>query len=117
MTDVEILSSTYSDTGTSYRREKVKNHDSGVTETIWVEVNKNFKCALSRSKRTELMKVDGIGKVYESYELFTVPNLDFKAGDKITIKTLMGTYDYIVSSKPFKYASHQEMFVVDNDMV
>lgn len=117
MTDVEILASTYFDTGTSYRREKVKNPDSGVTETIWVEVNKNFKCALSRSQRTELIEVDGVGNVYESYALFTVPNLNFKAGDKVTIKTLMGTTDYIVSSVPFKYSSHQEMFVVNKERV
>lgn len=115
--DINILASTYFDTGTSYRRDKVKNSETGITETVWVEINKNFKCAMSRSKRTELMEVDGIGKVYESYALFTFPSLDLKIGDKITIKSLMGTSDYVVSSEPFKYASHQEMFIVDKDRV
>ena len=45
MTDIEILESTYFDKCTIKRKEKIKNPDTGVTETIEVIIAEDVKCA------------------------------------------------------------------------
>lgn len=117
LNEAEILASTFFDTGTILRKQKVINEETGVTETKEVEIIKDFKCALSKNNRNEMMQVDGTGTIVESYSFFTMSNIDLRTGDKLVIKSLSGIDIFTVSSKPFKYASHLEVILSYKDRV
>ena len=87
MTDIEILESTYFDKCTIKRKEKIKNPDTGVTETKEVIIVENVKCALSK-KDTPIMTSDGVGKLAFSHLLFLNPNIDVQEGDTVEVTTM-----------------------------
>lgn len=117
MTDIEVLEMTYLDTFSLFRKEKVKNEDTGITETVEVEVYSYKKCALSKNHLTNIMQIDGVGNLVESYTFFTNPSLEIKAGDKLVIASISGTDTFKASSNPFKYDSHQELILLYKDRV
>lgn len=106
MTDIEILESTYFDRCTIKRKEKIKNPNTGVTETIEVIIAENIKCALSK-KDVQTMSSDGIGKLAFSHLLFLNPNIDLQEGDTVEVSS-MGKISIYLASKPFFYSSHSE---------
>ena len=106
MTDIEILESTYFDKCTIKRNEKIKNPDTGVTETKEVIIVENVKCALSK-KDTPIMTSDGVGKLAFSHLLFLNTNIDVQEGDTVEVTT-MGKISIYLASKPFYYSSHSE---------
>ena len=69
MTDAEILESTYFDRCNIKRKEKRKNPNTGVTETVEEIIAENVKCALSK-KDVQTMSSDGVGKLAFSHLLF-----------------------------------------------
>ena len=99
MTDIEILESTYFDKCTIKRKEKIKNPNTGVTETKEVIIVENVKCALSK-KDTPIMTSDGVGKLAFSHLLFLNPNIDVQEGDTVEVTT-MGKISIYLASKPF----------------
>ena len=117
MTDIEILESTYFDRFSLFRKEKRKNPNTGITETVEVEVYTQQKCALSKNKITDMLNVDGVGNVAESYNFFTNPNFKLKIGDRLVISSLSGENSFKIASKPFKYPSHQELILSYKDRV
>ena len=106
MTDIEILESTYFDKCTIKRKEKIKNADTGVTETKEVIIEENTKCALSK-KDTPIMTSDGVGNLVFSHVLFLNPNVDIQEGDTVEV-TSIGKISIYLASKPFYYSSHSE---------
>ena len=106
MTDIEILESTYFDKCTIKRKEKIKNLNTGVTETKEVIIVEDVKCALSK-KDIQIMNVDGIGTLAFSHLLFLNPNVDVQEGDIVEVLS-MGKISIYLSSKPFYYSSHSE---------
>ena len=106
MTDIEILESTYFDKCTIKRKEKIKNPNTGVTETVEKVIYENIKCALSK-KDIQTMNVDGIGALAFSHLLFLNPNINLKEGDTVEV-TSMGKISIYLASKPFYYPSHSE---------
>ena len=106
MTDIEILESTYFDKCTIKRKEKIKNADTGVTETKEVIIVEDVKCALSK-KDIQVMTSDGIGNLAFSHLLFLNPNVDIQEGDMIKV-TSIGKISIYLASKPFYYSSHSE---------
>lgn len=106
MTDIEILESTYFDKCTIKRKEKIKNPNTGVTETIEVIIAENVKCALSK-KDVKTMSSDGVGKLAFSHLLFLNPNVDLREGDTVEVSS-MGKISIYLASKPFFYSSHSE---------
>ena len=106
MTDIEILESTYFDKCTIKRKEKIKNPNTGVTETVEKIICENVKCALSKND-VQSMQVDGIGKLSYSHTLFLNPNVDVQEGDTVEV-TSMGIKSIYLSSKPFIYPSHSQ---------
>lgn len=106
MTDIEILESTYFDRCTIKRKEKIKNPNTGVTETVEVIIAENVKCALSK-KDVQTMSSDGIGKLAFSHLLFLNPNIDLQEGDTVEVSS-MGKISIYLASKPFFYSSHSE---------
>ena len=106
MTDVEILESTYFDRCNIKRKEKIKNPNTGVTETVEKIIAENVKCALSK-KDVPVMTSDGVGKLAFSHLLFLNPNVDIKEGDTVEVNR-MGKISIYLASKPFFYSSHSE---------
>lgn len=106
MTDIEILESTYFDKCTIKRKEKIKNENTGVTETVEEIIVENVKCALSK-KDTPIMISDGVGKLAFSHLLFLNPNIDIQEGDTVEVSS-MGKISIYLASKPFFYSSHSE---------
>ena len=107
MTDVEILESTYFDRCTIKRKEKIKNTDTGVTETKEIIIKENTKCALSKRDNIPIMTSDGVGKLTFSHVLFLNPNVDIQEGDTVEVNS-MGKISIYLASKPFYYSSHSE---------
>ena len=106
MTDIEILESTYFDKCTIKRKEKIKNANTGVTETKEIIIAEDVKCALSK-KDIQVMNVDGIGSLAFSHLLFLNPNVDIQEGDAVEV-TSMGKISTYLASKPFYYPSHSQ---------
>ena len=108
MTDIEILESTYFDKCTIKRKEKIKNHITGVTETKEIIIAEDVKCALSK-KDIQILASDGVGKLNYSHLLFLNPNVDVREGDTVEVSS-MGKISIYLASKPFYYASHSETY-------
>lgn len=106
MTDIEILESTYFDKCTIKRKEKIKNPNTGVTETKETIIVEDVKCALSK-KDIQTMNVDGIGALAFSHLLFLNPNINLQEGDTVEVLS-MGKISSYLASKPFYYPSHSE---------
>lgn len=106
MTDIEILESTYFDRCTIKRKEKIKNPNTGVTETVEKIIAENVKCALSK-KDVQMMSSDGVGKLAFSHLLFLNPNVDLREGDTVEVSS-MGKISIYLASKPFYYQTHSE---------
>ena len=106
MTDIEILESTYFDKCSIKRKEKIKNPNTGITETKEVVIVEDVKCALSK-KDTPIMTSDGVGNLSFSHLLFLNPNVDIQEGDIIEV-TSLGKISIYLASKPFYYSSHSE---------
>ena len=113
MTDIEILESTYFDKCTIKRKEKIKNPNTGVTETVEKIIAENIKCALSK-KDIQTMTSDGIGNLAFSHLLFLNPNVDVQEGDIVEV-TSMGKISIYLASKPFYYSSHSQTLLTYKD--
>ena len=106
MTDAEILEGTYFDRCNIKRKEKIKNPNTGVTETVEKIIAENVKCALSK-KDVPVMTSDGVGKLAFSHLLFLNPNVELQEGDTVEVSS-MGKISIYLASKPFYYSSHSE---------
>ena len=107
MTDIEILESTYFDKCTIKRKEKIKNSNTGVTETKEIIIAEDVKCALSKDNGINSISSDGVGKFTEIYKLFLNPNINLQEGDIVEVVSMGKIYNYL-ASKPFYYSSHSE---------
>ena len=115
MTDIEILESTYFDRCTIKRKEKIKNPNTGVTETVEVIIAENVKCALSKSDN-QVMSGEGVGNLSFNHKLFLNPSIDIKEGDTVEVDR-MGKISIYLASKPFCYPSHIEVIVIYKERV
>ena len=106
MTDAELLESTYFDRCNIKRKEKIKNPNTGVTETVDVIIAEDIKCALSKSDN-QVMSGEGVGNLSFNHKLFLNPSIEIKEGDTVEV-TVMGKISIYLASKPFFYSSHSE---------
>lgn len=107
MNEAEILGLTYFDTFTIKRKVKVKDEDTGITETKIIVIAENVKGAVSKSnsQASQVMATDGIGKLVYTHQLFTYPNTDIREGDTIEVLSC-GMKTIYLTSKTFLYPSH-----------
>ena len=115
MTDIEILESTYFDRCTIKRKEKIKDANTGVTETVEKIIYENVKCALSKND-VQSMQVDGMGKLSYSHLLFLSPNINLQESDAVEV-TSMGKTSIYLASKPFIYPSHSQTLLTTSERV
>lgn len=107
MNESEVLELTYYDTCNIYRKEKVKNPDTGITELIKVLKVSNAKCAVS--KKDEVIASGDIGSYVRVNKLFCNPNTELKTGDEVEVTYSYGDIEVFEAGKPFKYPnSHLE---------
>lgn len=117
MTDVEILEMTYEDLVTVERLEKIKNPNTGITETVRKIVYENIKCSLSKNdNQGQLIVTDGVGKISTSYKLFISPRYEIEEGDIATV-TRIGKISSYLASKAFSYQSHTEVQLIYKERV
>ena len=115
MTDAELLESTYFDRCNIKRKEKRKNPNTGVTETVEEIIAENVKCALSKSDN-QVMSGEGVGNLSFNHKLFLNPSIDIKEGDTVEVNR-MGKISIYLASKPFYYPSHIEVIVIYKERV
>src|SRR5699024_6136117 len=115
MTDAEILESTYFDRCNIKRKEKRKNPNTGVTETVDIVIAENVKCALSKSDN-QVMSGEDVGNLSINHKLFLNPNVDIKEGDTVEVNRMSKISIYL-ASKPFCYPSHIEVIVIYKERV
>ena len=113
MTDIEILESTYFDKCTIKRKEKIKNPNTGVTETVEKIIEEDVKCALSKND-VQMMSSDGVGKLAYSHTLFLNPNINLQEGDTVEVISI-GKLSIYLASKPFYYSSHSQTLLTYKD--
>ena len=113
MTDIEILESTYFDRCTIKRKEKIKNPNTGVTETVEKIIEEDVKCALSKND-VQMMSSDGVGKLAYSHTLFLNPNINLQEGDTVEVISI-GKLSIYLASKPFYYSSHSQTLLTYKD--
>lgn len=115
MNESLILESTYFDICTIKRKEKIKDPNTGVTTTVDVIKAQNIKCALSK-KNNQIANQLEVGNLYYSHLLFINPQIDIITGDTVEVTSFGVTENYI-ANKPFKYVSHQEVYLTFKERV
>ena len=116
MSDADIIATLYFDSMDIYRKEKIKNYNTGVTTMQEVLKYSNLQCALD--KKDEVQTGGEIGTAYISaaYKLFCRPEVDIQTGDKLVI-TYNGRTEEFESGEPYPYKSHQEVPVIKKERV
>lgn len=115
MNESKILELTYFDTATVKRLQKIKDKQTGVTDTTQNIIYENIKCALSKMDN-QPMTSDGVGKLNYSHKLFVSPQYDIKEGDIVSVVSMKKISDYLVS-KVFFYPSHSEILLTCKERV
>lgn len=75
----------------------------------------NEPCRLSFSTVKETSQTETVGEVGQVVKLFIRPELEIKAGSKITVTQNGRTTKYIASGQPAVHTNHQEIVLVLED--
>lgn len=98
----------YQDTCTIYEYQEVENPD-GTTGFSEVAVEEDIPCRLSYQTDTTAGNTESASPLKENIELFINPELEIKAGSKLSITHLKRTIDYERTGEPARYDTHQEV--------
>lgn len=110
MNERQAIESTYFDKLTIYRMDSsYKDPKTKQTKQVESIIAEDVSCALSQSKGRETKFTSTHGEVYGSYTLFCAPEVDIIAGDKIVVTNQLGQVFNLWAGKPFKYISHAEI--------
>ena len=116
MSDADIIATLYFDSMDIYRKEKVKDPNTGVTTMQEVLKYSNIQCSLDKGSETTTAGETGISYILSSYKLFCRPTVDIMAGDKLII-TYNGRTEEVEAGEPYPYKSHQEIPVTKKERV
>lgn len=115
MTEQEALESTYWDSCCIYRRVKVKNPDTKQMEQTEACIAENSLCALSRNNSGDIQFDDQHGRYQSAYILFCSPETPIQAGDRVEVTTAQQQQFTLWAGKPFLYASHAEVPLMEEE--
>lgn len=107
MSDADIIATLYFDTMNIYRREKVKDPNTGVSTLKDVLKYSNIQCCLDKSNLAVATGETGTSSLVETYTLFCRPTVDIQAGDILEIR-YHGRVETFEAGDPYPYKSHIE---------
>lgn len=113
--EAKILEGTYFDKCSIFRKEKIKNPDTGVTELKEKEIYKDIKCAISRGGQST--SGANIPVEVNSYKLFCNPSILIKTGDIIKATFWNGLESEFITSKPIYYISSVQADITEKERV
>lgn len=109
MNERQAIESTYFDKCTIYRRDNYKDPITKQTKQREVAIAENINCALSRNSGRETNFTNSHGEVQGSYTLFCAPEVNIDSGDRVEVITAANQSFLLWAGKPFKYISHAEI--------
>ena len=116
MSDADIIATLYFDSMDIYRKEKVKDSNTGVTTMQEVLKYSNLQCSLDKKDEVTTAGETGTAYISAAYKLFCRPTVDIKPGDKLVI-TYNGRTEEFEAGDPYPYKSHQEIPVTKKERV
>ena len=105
--EIDIIATLYFDSMDIYRREKVKDPNTGVTTMQEVLKYSNLQCALDKKDEVQTGGEVGTAYISAAYKLFCRPEVDIQTGDKLVI-TYNGRTEEFEAGEPYPYKSHIE---------
>ena len=94
---------------TEYQKFQKPNKSMGFREEVVFE---NQPCRLSFSTANQTNQTEtGASSVSQIIKLFLAPEIQVKAGSKLTITQNGVTADYVRSGEPSHYSTHQEIIL------
>ena len=116
MSDADIIATLYFDSMDIYRKEKIKDHNTGVTTMQEVLKYSNLQCALDKKDEVQTGGEVGTAFISAAYILFCRPTVDIQVGDKLVV-TYNGRTGVFEAGEPYPYKSHQEVSVIKKERV
>lgn len=101
----------YDGTATVSEWGKVKDRESGLTKQGEVILLENQPCYLSKERDAAADQTVSAAQVSQTVKLFISPDIQIKAGSKITVTQAGVTAMYTHSGKSTVYDTHQEILL------
>ena len=105
--EADIIATLYFDSMDIYRKEKVKNPNTGVTTMQEVLKYSNLVCCLDKKEEIQTKGETGTTYISAAYKLFCRPTVDIQVGDKLVI-TYHDRIEEFEAGDPYPYKSHIE---------
>ena len=105
--EIDIIATLYFDSMDIYRKEKVKDPNTGVTTMQEVLKYSNLQCSLDKGSEATITDETGTAYISASYKLYCRPTVDIQTGDKLVI-TYNGRTEEFEAGEPYPYKSHIE---------
>ena len=116
MSDADIIAALYFDSMDIYRKEKVKDPNTGVTTMQEVLKYSNLQWSLDKKDEVQTAGETGTAYISAAYKLFCRPTVDIKTGDKLVI-TYNGITGEFEAGAPYPYKSHLQTPVTKKERV
>lgn len=107
----KAIEATYFGTLTVMEMQKVKDEQSKLTKMKPVVTLENQPCKLSYETLKEAGQPEPASAVTQITKLFVSPDVEIKAGSKITVMQDGVSMDYTHSGMPAVYPTHQEIIL------
>ena len=114
--EADIIATLYFDSMDIYRKEKVKNPNTGITTMQEILKYSDLKCSLDKGSETTVAGETGTAYISAAYKLFCRPTVDIRVGDKLVI-TYNGRTEEFEAGEPYPYKSHIETPVTKKERV
>lgn len=106
----EAIETMYQDTCNIYEKQKVTDPITHATKFEEILVHENIKCRLSFSSISVTGNQEASTKS-QTTKLFIAPEIEIKAGSKVSINRQGRTLEYKRSGEPALYSTHQEVML------
>lgn len=107
----KAIENTYTGVMMVSERQSVKDPNTHITSTKEVVVLENQPCKLSFEKLDATAQTETAASLTQGTKLFLPPNVEIKAGSKLTVTQNGVTTAYKSSGVPAVYPTHQEIIL------
>ena len=114
--EADIIATLYFDSMDIYRKEKVKDPNTGISTMKEVLKYSNINCCLDKGSETTITGETGTASIIAPYKLFCRPTVDIKSGDTLII-TYNGRTETFEAGEPYPYVSHIETPVTKKERI